>query len=119
MAGSQHPISRSRGNFITNAKELKMKRISVLAVGLLCSSLAQAAEPVKIGITTILSGPMADRGQQEQYGAQLALDHINQNGGVLGRPVEAFYADNACKPDVGVPATRRLVEQEHVPVVIG
>lgn len=96
-----------------------MTRILVLAAGLVCSSLAQAAEPVKIGITTILSGPMADRGQSEQYGAQLALDRINEAGGVLGRPVEAFYADNACKPDVGVPATRRLVEQEHVPVVIG
>jgi len=96
-----------------------MSRILVLAVGLLCSSLAQAAEPVKIGITTILSGPLADRGQSEQYGAQLALDRINQTGGVLGRPVEAFYADNACKPEVGVPETRRLIEQEHVPVVIG
>jgi branched-chain amino acid transport system substrate-binding protein len=96
-----------------------MTRILVVAAGLLCSTFAQAAEPVKIGITTILSGPMADRGQSEQYGAQLALDSINQAGGVLGRPVEAFYADNACKPDVGIPATKRLVEQEHVPVVIG
>ena len=96
-----------------------MTRILVLAAGLLCGAAAQAAEPVKIGITTILSGPMADRGQSEQYGAQLALDHINQTGGVLGRPVEAFYADNACKPDIGVPAARRLVEQERVPVVIG
>jgi branched-chain amino acid transport system substrate-binding protein len=38
---------------------------------------------------------------------------------VLGRPVEAFYADNACKPDIGVPATTRLIEQQHVPVIIG
>ena len=96
-----------------------MKRIFVLAAGLLGSTFAQAAEPVKIGITTILSGPMADRGQSEQYGAQLALDSINQSGGVLGRPVAAYYADNACKPDVGVPATRRLLELEHVPVIIG
>jgi branched-chain amino acid transport system substrate-binding protein len=96
-----------------------MRRTIVLAAGLLCTSFAQAAEPIKIGITTILSGPLADRGQQEQYGAQLALDRINQTGGVIGRPVEAFYADNACKPDVGVPATRRLLEQEHVPVIIG
>jgi branched-chain amino acid transport system substrate-binding protein len=80
---------------------------------------ARTAEPVRIGITTILSGPTADRGQSEQYGAQLALNQINQAGGVLGRPVEAFYADNACKPDVGVPATKRLIEQQHVPVIIG
>ena len=93
--------------------------LSVLTSGLFYGSLAQAAEPIKIGITTILSGPMADRGQSEQYGAQLALDHINQTGGVLGRPVEAFYADNACKPDVGVPATKRLLGEVHVPVIIG
>ncbi len=80
---------------------------------------AAAAEPVRIGITTILSGPTADRGQSEQYGAQIALNRINEEGGVLGRPVEAYYADNACKPDIGVPATKRLIEQEHVPVIIG
>ena len=80
---------------------------------------ARAADPVRIGITTILSGPYADRGQSEQYGAQLALDEINQAGGVLGRPVEAFYADNACKPEVGVPAVRKLLDEQHVPVVIG
>ena len=94
-------------------------RTAILLAGLLATTAAQAAEPVRIGITTILSGPFADRGQSEQYGAQLALDEINEAGGVLGRPVEAFYADNACKPDVGVPATKRLLEQEHVPVVIG
>src|ERR1700721_1698826 len=80
---------------------------------------AIAAEPVRIGITTILSGPTADRGQSEQYGAPLALNQTNQPGGVLGRPVEAYYADNACKPDIGVPATKRLIDQEHVPVIIG
>lgn len=97
-----------------------MSRIAFLVALLLGSSVTQAlAEPVRIGITTILSGPTADRGQSEQYGAQLALNRINEAGGVLGRPIEAFYADNACKADVGVLATRRLIEQEHVPVIIG
>jgi ABC-type branched-subunit amino acid transport system substrate-binding protein len=100
-----------------------MTRAALLLAGLLATAaipgIALAAEPVRIGITTILSGPTADRGQSEQYGAQLALSQINQAGGVLGRPVEAFYADNACKPDIGVPATKRLIEQEHVPVIIG
>lgn len=96
-----------------------MNPLAAALAALLAASPAFAAEPVRIGVTTILSGPTADRGQSEQYGAQLALDQINQSGGLLGRPVEAFYADNACKPDIGVPATRRLIEQEHVPVVIG
>jgi branched-chain amino acid transport system substrate-binding protein len=98
-----------------------MSRAALLLVGLITSTVtvAQAAEPVRIGITTILSGPMADRGQSEQYGAQLALNRINASGGVLGRPLEAFYADNACEPATGVPATKRLIEREHVPVLIG
>jgi branched-chain amino acid transport system substrate-binding protein len=97
-----------------------MRRAVLFVSALLSATPAVwAAEPVRLGITTILSGPTADRGQSEQYGAQLALDQINQAGGVLGRPVEAFYADNACKPDIGVPATKRLLEQEHVPVIIG
>jgi branched-chain amino acid transport system substrate-binding protein len=92
---------------------------SLLSAAAANPSAALAAEPVRIGITTILSGPTADRGQSEQYGAQLALNQIDAAGGVLGRPVEAFYADNACKPDTGVPAAKRLIEQDHVPVIIG
>ena len=96
-----------------------MTRIALALSGLLLAGAAHAADPVRIGITTILSGPFADRGQSEQYGAQIALDEINGAGGVLGRPVIAVYGDNACKPDVGVPATRRLIEEQHVPVLIG
>ncbi len=96
-----------------------ISRAAFLLAGLFIAAAAQAAEPVRIGITTILSGPLADRGQSEQYGAQLALDRINEAGGVLGRPVEAYYADNACKPEIGVPATRRLIDEAHVPVLIG
>ena len=74
-----------------------MTRTALIIAGLLATTtVAQTAEPVRIGITTILSGPTADRGQSEQYGAQLALDRINESGGVLGRPIEAYYADNAC-----------------------
>jgi len=96
-----------------------MTRAMLLLAGLIAATAAQAAEPIRIGITTVLSGPTADRGQSEQYGAQLALNQVNEAGGVLGRPIEAYYADNACKPAIGVPETRRLIEQEHVSVLIG
>jgi branched-chain amino acid transport system substrate-binding protein len=101
-----------------------MSRTILLLAGLLTAATAVqgsalAAEPLRIGITTILSGPFADRGQSEQYGAQIALNEINEAGGVLGRPVEAYYADNVCKPELGVPAVQKLIEQQHVPVIIG
>src|SRR5277367_6307910 len=84
----------------TNSRGKLMTRTALLLAALFAASAAQAADPVKIGITTVLSGPTADRGQSEQYGVQLALDQINEAGGVLERPIEAFYVDNACKPDI-------------------
>jgi branched-chain amino acid transport system substrate-binding protein len=95
-----------------------MFRLTLILAFLLATA-AEAAEPIRIGVTTILSGPFADRGQSEQYGAQLALNEINEGGGALGRFVEAYYADNACNPAIGAPATKRLIEEEHVPVIIG
>jgi branched-chain amino acid transport system substrate-binding protein len=38
---------------------------------------------------------------------------------VLGRPVEALYGDNAADPATGIAATKRLIEEQHVPVLIG
>ena len=94
-------------------------RIAPLTGCVLAFTPALAAEPVRIGVTTILSGQYADRGQSEQYGIELALQRINEAGGVLGRPVEAFYGDNAADPATGIAATKRLIEEQHVPVLLG
>jgi branched-chain amino acid transport system substrate-binding protein len=50
---------------------------------------------------------------------ELALERINEAGGALGRPVEAFYGDNAADPQIGIAATKRLIEEQHVPVLLG
>jgi branched-chain amino acid transport system substrate-binding protein len=94
-------------------------RIAFLTGCVLAFTPALAAEPIRIGVTTILSGQYADRGQSEQYGVELALQRINEAGGALGRPVEAFYGDNAADPATGIAATKRLIEDEHVPVLVG
>lgn len=94
-------------------------RMVLLTGCVLAFSPVIAAEPVRIGVTTILSGQYADRGQSEQYGVELALQRINEAGAVLGRPVEAFYGDNAADPPAGIAATKRLIEEQHVPVLLG
>ena len=94
-------------------------RIALWTSCVLACTPALAAEPVRIGVTTILSGQYADRGQSEQYGVELALERINEAGGVLGRPVEAFYGDNAADPATGIAAAKRLIEEQHVPVLLG
>jgi hypothetical protein len=63
------------------------------------SDAALAVEPLRVDITTISGG----RGHSEQHGAQLAQNEVNDAGEVLRRPVETHYADNAGKPEIGVP----------------
>jgi branched-chain amino acid transport system substrate-binding protein len=119
---------RGRANRIPDVQEPPMQRFlpstAILAAALLAAPLsrgggARAAEPVRIGVTTILSGPTADRGQSEQYGVELALGEINAAGGVLGRPVAAIYGDNGANPAKGIQAAHRLIDQQHVPVLLG
>src|SRR6266851_1950877 len=59
------------------------------------------AKPYKIGSMQPLSGTAAAGGKTALVGAQMAVDHINQTGGINGRPVELLIADYESKPDVG------------------
>jgi branched-chain amino acid transport system substrate-binding protein len=92
----------------------------LLAAALLLPSPAPAAEkPVKLGFAYIMSGPLAVYGQFAKQGAELAVDEVNQQGGILGRKVEPFFEDEAGKADVGIRVVRKLVYDDGVDAVIG
>jgi len=78
---------------------------------------AQAQEPIKIGVVSVLTGPQAALGQQIRDGFQLAVD---QNGGKLGGlPVQITVIDDELKPDVAVGKVRSFVEGGKVDFVVG
>lgn len=60
-------------------------------------------EPLRVGMLAGLSGSVADLGESGRAGAQLAVEHINQAGGVKGRLLELRARDDAQDP-----ATARL-----------
>ncbi len=94
--------------------------VVLLAAALLHSLPAAAAEkPVKLGFAYIMSGPLAIYGQFAKQGADMAVDEVNQQGGILGRKVEAFFEDEAGKADVGIRVVRKLVYDNGVDAVIG
>lgn len=65
------------------------------AVALSVASLStQAADTIKIGMMTESTGPSSEAGIYQANGAKLALDEINQSGGVLGRQFELRNEDN-------------------------
>ena len=77
---------------------------------------AQGA-PVKIGLLATLEGPFAAGGADGMRGAELA---VKQRGGaVAGRQIQIIKASSDAKPDVAVNATRKLVEQDKVDIMVG
>jgi len=82
-------------------------------------SRGEAADVVKIGQIAELTGVYVDISQPEVYGAQLALEHWNNKGGVLGRKVEIVLEDDQNDPGIAVQKVRKLVNQDHVSAVIG
>jgi ABC-type branched-subunit amino acid transport system substrate-binding protein len=84
---------------------------------------ASADEPtktIKIGVVFDLTGPFAGGGSDLQYlGAKIMIDWFNAQGGIDGYKVDAIYADAQSKPDVAINEAVRLIEQEHVDMLLG
>jgi len=91
-------------------------RAAVL-LSLVCS-VAQA-EPLRIGLIGPFSGGSGDFGNSARYGAELAVQEINEVGGYLGRPLELVVKDDQADPNVGLKVSEELVLKEKVAFTIG
>lgn len=99
---------------------LARRVIPLVALLGLAATLAPAqSEPIKIGEINILSGAFAAYGKSGRRGAQMAIDEINNAGGVLGRKLVATQVDSQGKPDVGAQEARRLILNDKVNVLFG
>ena len=78
-----------------------------------------SGEPVRIGILFSNSGPAGIFGQPTANIAEFIEEDINAAGGINGRPVETFLADDATDPAVGRQAMEQLIESDGVDVVLG
>ena len=101
-----------------------MRRALLIALVLLfvaaCgdSSLSgQSSSTITLGAIYPLSGPQAPGGKEELGGVQAALQ-LAQAQGVLSKPVQLRIID-AVTPDAATAAVNRLVQQDHVPAILG
>lgn len=65
--------------------------------------------PIKLGMLAPFSGSEAAFGDYMKYGAQLAIDEINADGGVDGRELELVTEDDGCDATAAVAAANKLV----------
>ena len=76
-----------------------MRQLSaVLALWATITACAQAAEPITLGLNYPRTGPYKEEGLAQMRGALLAIDEINAQGGVLGRPLRLSSKDTASRP---------------------
>ncbi|MGP0091271.1 MAG: amino acid ABC transporter substrate-binding protein [Xanthobacteraceae bacterium] len=80
---------------------------------------ADAADPIKIGLSISLTGGVAPNGKQVLLAMQVWRDDVNARGGLLGRPVEFVYYDDQSNP-ANVPALyTKLIEVDKVDLTVG
>jgi branched-chain amino acid transport system substrate-binding protein len=107
-----------------------MKRLlSVMLVLALVASVGFAAgekeggeaaeEPIKIGTSLPLTGQFSIPGEKHKQGYELAVQLINENGGLLGRDVELVTSDNQSDPDIALNQFERFINVEDVDLILG
>jgi branched-chain amino acid transport system substrate-binding protein len=94
-----------------------MRAMSVAFVACLLAVAPAAAETVKIGFITTLSGPQGVIGEHMKNSVELALDHLGRKIG--GLDVEVIYGDDQVKPDVGKQLADEMLKKHKVHFVSG
>lgn len=100
-----------------------MLRTSVVLASLLATTVftapAVAADPIKIGVVTPLSGTYTPIGQQVRWGLELATKEVNAAGGIMGRQIELVFEDEEANPSVAVQKAEKLFEVQKVDFLTG
>ena len=98
-------------------RRIQIRSILAAAAAVALTGTAWGQETLKIGLLATLEGPFAAPGQDGMRGADLALKQ--KNGMAGGEKIEFVKASSDATPDKAVAATRKLVEQDKTPIVIG
>lgn len=76
-------------------------------------------DPIKVGVSNMVTGPMAAGGLRMKQAITMAFEEINAKGGVLGgRPLEMVLVDDTGTPTGAVNAVNKILG-ENVSVAIG
>lgn len=90
----------------------------VLAVGC-ASSKAGDSNTIRVGVNYELTGNNATYGTNLNDGLQMAIEEINQQGGVLGKKIESVILDNKSDATESANVSTRLATRENVIALLG
>src|SRR5260370_9401909 len=93
--------------------------IAATAIAAGSATAAVAADPIKLGLVEDITGDRAPLGLPKLHGPRLAVDEINKAGGIMGRQIQMTHLDPQGDNARYQEFARRLLEKEHVDVLIG
>jgi branched-chain amino acid transport system substrate-binding protein len=76
------------------------------------------ANPIKIGVQSIFSGPIALLGTSSKGAVQMEIDRINAAGGLLGRQIQPIYRDSKGQPQEAARVARELVNSDGCEILL-
>ena len=101
---------------------MKRLRVSLIALTiwfLLFGYASAQDQPIKLGVQFIMSGKLEPYGKNGERAILIAIDEINAAGGILGRKVEALFADTQLKSDVAVKNAGKFVLEDKLDFMVG
>jgi len=104
------------------ASKLWVLVLAAAAVAGAGSAMAQqgvSKDEIRIGTIQDLSGPLAGFGKQSRNGMQLAVDELNEQGGINGRKLKLYVEDSGYDPKKAVLAAQKLVNQDKIFIMAG
>jgi len=88
-------------------------------VGLAAAAAAQAAEPVRVGLSLGLTGTYAEPARMQMRAYRLWEQEVNERGGLSGRPVKMVIVDDESDPARAAAAYENLIRVQRVDLVVG
>jgi ABC-type branched-subunit amino acid transport system substrate-binding protein len=80
---------------------------------------APAGQPVRIGSTLALTGPLSATALTHKLVGEIYVEQLNKRGGLLGRPVQWIVKDDQSKPELARTLYEQLVTSDKVDLLMG
>jgi branched-chain amino acid transport system substrate-binding protein len=100
-----------------------MKTIRLLSSAICLATIAftgaaQGQEPYKIGVAAGLTGYAAAVDRAWRDGLEVAVEHVNSQGGIMGRKIQLIVEDNKSEPQEAVTIYRKMISSDKVDIFI-
>jgi branched-chain amino acid transport system substrate-binding protein len=91
----------------------------VLLLSIIPSAVAQDEASIRVGGTLALTGFLSPTATLHHVAGQAFVAHLNEQGGLLGRPVEWIVLDDESSADNAAALYERLITEDEVDLLMG